>query len=336
MDGQRNDRAFNGLVARLREGLVIGTTGAGLSVWAGYPSWPELIRRLGEAVREATDGVNVDQVIRNNVDPLHCARKLGNYLGSARFGDFIRSAFGPMQQPPHKVIETFVRLPFKHVVTFNFEESAEAAHGRAGMQFQALTCSIRRELADFLRCLGQHPAPRKVVHLHGRSSDEVNRIALTEEGYEALYSREPLFRMLITFLTATQTLLFAGFSFTDNDFCHQLRETARNLRLGDPSHFAIIGLKPEQNDQGSRNFFRDTFSIEPVFYDVEPDSAQPHAGFERLIDRLAEACGTPRPQEARIKVPQPLVPNVEARAIAARSAERLIQKLDPGGPDVQD
>jgi hypothetical protein len=51
-DPARNSRALQGLITALQTGRAVAVTGAGLSVWAGYPTWSELIKHLADAVRD--------------------------------------------------------------------------------------------------------------------------------------------------------------------------------------------------------------------------------------------------------------------------------------------
>jgi len=101
----RNLEARQQLVDLLRTGrLPIGVTGAGVSVWAGYPCWPDLITRLAQEVRRRTrDEVDTDLVIQNNTDLLHCAQRLGTYL-EPDFARFIRAEFGDNGLVLHDVL----------------------------------------------------------------------------------------------------------------------------------------------------------------------------------------------------------------------------------------
>jgi len=282
--------------------------------------------------------VNVEAVLRYNQNLLHCAQRLGNYLGITVFEDFIRTAFGPLETASHPVVRTFATLPFHHVLTFNFEESIERAHAAAGLSFRSVSCALQADLASFLR--NCHKAQRQIVHLHGKLGDGAGRIALTEDGYRGLYSREPLFAKLLWLLAATRSLVFVGFGFSDQDFCQAFRITARELQLPESCHFAIIGLSDEENDQERRNYFNDTFLVEPVFYNVNSNDGNPdHSEFLTLMNRIAAATGRQleRPRDAIAGGNPPQVGlDPEGLRVANQLADRLLQRFDPGGPDVQD
>ena len=126
----------------LRTGLPIGVTGAGVSVWAGYPCWPDLITRLAQEVRRRTrDEVDTDRVIQNNTDLLHCAQRLGTYLGPD-FARFIRAEFGDNNLALHDVLFKLVSLPLKHFLTLNFETSCERAHPAVGRTMRSVLLTL--------------------------------------------------------------------------------------------------------------------------------------------------------------------------------------------------
>jgi hypothetical protein len=314
-------------------------TGAGLSIWAGYGTWQQVINRLAEAVRrQRGTEVNVDVVLQNNRNLLHCAGKLGDYLGRSAFEEFMRAEFGPVELPLHPLLRTVAELPLQHVFTFNFEESLERALSIAGHRFSTLSCANQGELARLLRNLDNADCPKQIVHLHGKLSDPIIQIALTEEGYRGLYRREPLFPKLLWLLGATRSLVFVGFGFADHDFCHELQQAARDLQTAENCHFALLGLAPDENDQERRNYFNNTFLIEPVFYDVLVNEGHAdHSQFEELIYRIADAlrgAGARRPTTN--EPAQRIVPDLEGLDLAQRLVDRVINRLDPGGHDVQD
>jgi hypothetical protein len=60
-----NERAMRRLIESLHTGRMFSMTGAGLSSWAGYPLWPELLRRLEARLVEVRDQeVNVELIRR--------------------------------------------------------------------------------------------------------------------------------------------------------------------------------------------------------------------------------------------------------------------------------
>jgi hypothetical protein len=225
-----NNRARDRLIAQLRTGHLLGCTGAGLSIWAGYRSWSEVIERLAAEVERHRRGeINTRIVLRNlNRDLLLCAQRLGSDLGEPAFTEFVRGEFGPIGVPVHDVLLHIAAFPLRHVLTLNFDVSYETAHVAIGGTCQTISSRDRAALARFLRDMDNPEYPRHAVHLHGKYDDPVIEIALTELGYTRLY-RDALFKNFVWSM-ATKRLLFLGFGFTDTDFTNILRECSRDIR----------------------------------------------------------------------------------------------------------
>jgi hypothetical protein len=328
------------LLQLLGTNRAIAFTGAGVSVYAGYPLWSALIQRLGDAVRAKTRGeVDPDVVIHNNIDLLHCAQRLGVYLGQD-FAEFVRAEFGPNGIPPHNVLYKIVSLPFKHFLTLNFETSCELAHRALQKPCGTISITDRRELVNFLRQMELPDYVRQVVHLHGVYTDPVDQIALTERGFGQLY-RDPVFQNVLWMLAASKPLVFLGFGFEDTDFNQALRTTARDVRENGLLHSAVIGIRPEEDGAQLRYRFNDTYLIEPVFYeiDVHAHGLDGHRGFVELVNGISAALGLPERHlnnegQAQAGIP-PAAPNPDDLNRAEQLGNALLERIDPEGNDVQ-
>jgi SIR2-like domain len=336
-DPVRNSRAQQGLISVLQTGRAVAVTGAGLSVWAGYPTWSELIIHLADAVRDRRgDEVNVDLIIQNNQNPLHCLQKLGaEMVQRSAFEEFIRAEFRPVSPRDPSVLRAFVNLPFHHILTLNFEESLERAHAALGRPAGSLSSANVYELVEFIRKMNEPSHPRQIVHLHGKVSDHQGNIVLTEDDYTRLYHGHTLFTKVLWLLVASRILVFFGFGFNDPDFVRSLEDAKRDIAVCGNCHYALIGLSPDDNDVAKRNHFHNSFLIEPIFYEVANNGdGRDHDGFSRLIRGISETLGI---ADAAAILP-PAVPAVvpEARdlQIVEQLGERFIQRVDPGDIDV--
>ena len=113
INAERNEGARTRLLTSLRRGNSLALVGAGVSVWAGYGSWGQVIEHLAAAVLAIRPEVDTQAIIRNNRNPLHCAQHLGQYLSPA-FADFIQTEFGPNGKRPDAVLLRLRSLPFQH------------------------------------------------------------------------------------------------------------------------------------------------------------------------------------------------------------------------------
>jgi hypothetical protein len=339
INNERNLRARTQLVAALRTNQAFAFTGAGVSVWAGYASWRQVIRHLADRVAERCgDEVNVEVVVRNNeADPLLCAQKLGRYLGDVEFGDFVRSEFGPNGVSPSDVLYRLIGIPFKHFATLNFDPSLEQLHGVLGRQCGTVSSSDRRSVARFMREMDGQDYPRQVVHLHGIHSDTPGLIALTEQGYRRLYRDNQWFINFLWLLAVSKRLVFMGFGFQDFDLLSSLRDATRDIQENGLCHFAIVHLRPQDDDGPIRTQLNDRYLIEPVFYEVLGDDEHPdHRGFVELINGLSDELGvTTRAPEAAVPAQAEVVaPEAEDIRRAEQLGDALLGRIDPGGGDV--
>src|SRR5258708_21364380 len=74
IDRERNRRALEQLLTLLRTGQPYAMTGSGVSVWAGYRTWRQVIHRLAAAVteRRGAEG-KAELIVRNHPDLLFWA-----------------------------------------------------------------------------------------------------------------------------------------------------------------------------------------------------------------------------------------------------------------------
>jgi hypothetical protein len=346
INAERNGRARAAFEQSLSTGRLYVLTGAGLSVWAGYGTWKQVIDRLAEMVRRHGRGeIDVDLLVRQNTNLLHCAQRLGRCLGNEAFGQFIRSEFGPPRGKTDEIVYRFFSLPFRHIITLNFEESAERACAEIGVACSSVSSTSRREMSIFLREMHNSDYHRRVVHLHGMTSDPPERIALTEQGYADLYD-DHFFLNFLWSLATSNRLVFVGFGLKDPDFMGRFRENVRHLNeireggtFEDYCHFAIVGLRPGEDDEPRRFDLNDSYFIEPIFYNIRTNGeGEDHSEFIELINGIADTFGgqaralTPRPAPEPAE-PLPLDPD-EIRQ-AERISDRFVERVDPGGDDVQ-
>jgi hypothetical protein len=336
-----NNSARGRLIAQLQTGRLIGCLGAGVSVWAGYRSWNGVIERLAAEVEVRRHGeVNTQLVIQNHgADLLLCARRLGSDLGEPAFTNFIRTEFGPKDGPVHDVLLRISGLPLRHALTLNFEHSYENAHALRGADCRTISSCERRAMARFLRDMDDPAYPKHAVHLHGKYDDPIERIALTETGYTELYRNNALFENFVWTMAATKHLLFLGFGFTDTDFTNLLRDCARDLNGIGLHHFALVGLRPDENDDQVRTLLNDRYLVDPIFYNVviNADGQHSHDEFVGIINAISVALGTPEPPPA-LGLPVAPAPAVPVDPDDERRAEelnqRMLRRIDPGGDGV--
>lgn len=303
-DQNANSAAKSRLIAALQERRLIGMTGAGLSAWAGYPLWRAALGRMADLATAVTgDAQRGADLLAQNIDLLFCAQRLGQLLGEPAFSAFIAREFGPNGRVPPNVLLHFALLPLRHIVTLNFDISCEEAHTAANVSFRSLSSSSNEAVAGFFREMDHDECPKTVFHLHGHFNDPLSAIALTEQGYQRLYSPGALFLHHFKNLIISKSLLFAGFGFTDNDVTQIFYQSARLVKAQLDNrtvlyHFAIIGLGTNHDqandDRAMRQYLSDRYLTDAIFYNVR-DGDNAHAEFPELMQELAEACNQTTP-----------------------------------------
>ena len=332
---EKNARALERLVASLHGGRSLALTGAGVSTWAGYGTWGAVINDLASAVQYLDSGVDTAGIIQNNPNPLHCAKRLGEYLGP-RFRDFIHAEFGPNGKAPNGILFTLCSLPFRHFLTLNIDCSLEQIHRTLRRPCVSVTTSNPLALTAFMRAHDSDGVARHVLHFHGSYTDSMEHIALTNDGYARLYQDGSLFLRFLWWLVTSQSLVFLGFGFTDSDFLNAIRRAAFDLPQ-EPVHFAIQGIANTVNDEAIRNSWNDSYRIEPIFYELHDGAENRHARFGELIRGIAAQLAIPEVPKVDLAAeePIPLISTVaEDLQRADELASELIQKIDPRGDDV--
>jgi hypothetical protein len=341
INNERNLRARAQLILALRTSQPFAFTGAGVSIYAGYGSWKQVIRRLADRVAERCgEEVNADVVVRNyEADPLLCAQKLGRYLGNVEFGDFVRNEFGPNGVSPADVLYRLVGMPFRHFATLNFDPSLEQVHGVLGRPCGSVSTSDRRSIARFMREMDGKDCTRQVIHLHGMHSDAPEFIALTEQGYRRLYRDNQWFTNFLWLLAVSKRLVFMGFSFQDFDLLSNLRDATRDIQENGLCHFAIVHIRPDDDDGPIRTQLNDRYLIEPIFYEVIGDDEHAdHRGFVELVNGLSDELGVTAsapdaavPGNGEVLAAQPEADDIRR---AEQLGDALLGRIDPGGGDV--
>lgn len=333
---EKNARALERLIASLRGGKPpLALTGAGVSVWAGYGIWRAVIENLANAVWDLDPGIDTAKIIQDNPNPLHCAKRLGAYLGP-RFRDFIHAEFGPNGKVPSDILFTLCSLPFRHFLTLNIDCSLEQIHPKLNRQCVSVTTSNLLALTAFMRDHDSNGITRHVLHCHGSYTDPLEHIALTNDGYARLYQDGSLFLRFLWWLATSQSLVFLGFGFTDSDFLNAIRRAAFDLPQG-PVHFAVYGIASDTNDEAIRNTWNDSYRIDPIFYELNDGAEHRHARFGDLIRGIATQLQVP-------EIPKPTVVKNEPVPLTSDAAENLqwanelasefVDKIDPSDGDV--
>jgi hypothetical protein len=317
IDTARNRAAYQRLVDLVRSKRALAFVGTGVTCPLSYPSWRTLITDLAAAVRTVhgeqlqSNGqeITVDQVLREFEDkPLVQAQILKENLGDGYFPMMAR-LFGPKDRRIGPIAD-LVSLPFKHLLTSNYDPSLEQHHYPPN---EPVSISLHDPSApQFIVEFADDNYTRRIVHVHGRY-DEPQYIILTEEDYRT-YVRSAVLDDFWHVVPAAGRFVFFGFGFRDFDLLYTFRRRMA-LQGNNPGlrHFAIMPLDNPARENTVTLSMRMEYGIEPVFF---PHPGASFAEYDDLVSTLrADVSGR--------------VPEQVADAVAAATVAHL-QIPEPG------
>jgi tetratricopeptide (TPR) repeat protein len=346
----------------IRAGHVVPFVGAGVSMAVRhrgtghslFPSWKEVLRRgvlrlYEEGEEEEADAASAAIEAGRLTE---AAEHLRDGLTSAAWHDFIVEQFDRRVELADRdslaTARAIWELGSSFVITTNFDDVLAWAHPHADPAHWEL--ENRAEFAAHLR--GEQRGP-VVWHLHGRY-DHLANIIFTLKSYRELYEAsrrrhgpgeraaadvEPDNRheAALSFLRAmlvTRSLLFVGFSLTDQDFVNELETVSRALGGYGGDHFALLGRDPDGEDDSAMRKRLRAVGVQPIYYDV-------HAGDHReLLPRLRELTEYARPPGRPPSAGRGIWHNAfigrrdEIELLADRlttGAERIVEIVGPSG-----
>lgn len=210
--------------------------GAGLSAWAGLPTWRKLLEETVEEVRNETlvdDGGELDRLIESGkylelAD--HCREQLGPRY-TELLSDRLRAADGDVPEV-HRLV---IGMPFAGWVTTNYDKLLERAYAEVrGGWPKTLTHAD----ADSLGMVLFDRVPF-ILKAHG-DIDRPDGIVLTTRDYREIIHGNPAFNATFSAILQTHAVLFVGYSLSDPDFRLLLDRQLTAFRTFVPDRYAIM------------------------------------------------------------------------------------------------
>jgi hypothetical protein len=293
---------------------AIAFVGAGMSAALNYPSWDTLLKCLNNEAQQIAEFA--PEHITPDVDPLGFAEALYRHFEGhnklEQFRNFLGRQYSPKTEGCSESHRSLVKLPFKALVTSNYDTCLEqalldddmACHRRPRTDQCVIikgASTDRHVIGNFLRSIDDRSSDRtrRVAHIHGVYSDTEN-IILTASEYARAYGFSlnggrvgnrlpdwPFHRRFAWSLLATRRLIFFGSSLDDPYLRAMLDAVTGDLWEWDqPIHFAVVPL----NEQSVRSVETDLatfrrYNLQLVFYDNIDGS---YRGLDKLIEEAGE------------------------------------------------
>ena len=299
------------LIELVASGEAILIVGAGSSIRVGYPDWPGLLKELEDLTSRWVDDFEPDEQKRAN-DSLVYAEVLKSYIseetgGLGRYYALLQNLFSPKNPPCQDFHKRLVLLPFRGILTTNYDTVLEAALGEiepssAYDNFLIIDHDSAGRVHEFLMSMNNDKRmTQRIAHLHGKF-DPPSSIILSIEDYERAYGLEltanpvqrdsgwTLHRKLLWAVLATRRVVFVGFSMNDLYLNKMLDTVSTDLWGWDKSiHFAIMSISPEDaedlKDKAER--LKSEYGVDTVFYE---DFDNSHRGLDHIVAEISERC----------------------------------------------
>ena len=248
--------------------------GAGVTALLRYPTWPKLLEILatetrtkcGELIRGTTGTeLTVTQVM--GMGDMLVRAEIFKFNLKNRYFELMEELFGE-RHDQISTIQDLIELPFRHLLTTNYDPGLELAHIRAGKKHFSIQFILDLEAQSFLTNRAAQDYDRRIVHVHGWYG-RPHTIVLTESDYGGLYGKYKFPDMFWDAIAIDERCVFFGFSFTDEDVMESfnLRNFNRaNRKAEGIKHYALVAMDDDDKEPGTRESLRLRYGIEPVFF----------------------------------------------------------------------
>ncbi|MFT4926538.1 MAG: tetratricopeptide (TPR) repeat protein, partial [Phenylobacterium sp.] len=302
----------------LQNHTVVPFVGAGLSMSvlaketgeSLFPSWSQLLKEAAEKLvsenkPQAAQAIDACLGYIEEDSYLRAAKIAQKELGKQQWNDFLKSQLDPPKSNcvPASLTsaEKVWQLGSQLIITTNYDKVLNWSCPAALRDELTLwPIEATHELQQAL----SKPVERPTLwHLHGHI-DNVNKIILTPDGYQALYGDEvkeseykAALMALRTFL-ATRTLLFIGFSFADETFYRQLKIINDIFDGNSPTHYVLIKADQQQ-------------AIDGLGLPLQTITYQQHSDLPQVLAKLAECVTDSTTSPAIPAVESPTTPGLK-------------------------
>lgn len=231
------DRFMREYPNALNDGAGAIFVGAGVSMAAGYPSWSNLLREIGDEL-----GVS-----SKNVQDLAALAQwsIQESGGATRVRNVIKEHIG-VDYPLPEALQIIARLPVRHIWTTNYDRLIERSFREIDRPIDSI--SAANDLA-----LRPTPGATRLYKMHG-SVDRLDDVVISTDDYELFRSRRGAYLPLLNAHLTSMSMLFIGLSFTDPNIKHILSLIRESFTDSPPDHFAIV-RPPKRKDFDSDDEF---------------------------------------------------------------------------------
>lgn len=274
-DREENEQRKQAMFEIVKSGEAVLFVGAGISEGLGYPNWNKL---LDDLYKYASDCGYMSDIIDIDNDQEFYYQKRAQQIinifkksnAISKYKNFISDAFKPRDIPKESICNKLVQLPFRGIITTNYDPSLEIATRNITPEYESGYLMESKDIGKFMKSLLNKKPPR-IAYLHGKydrfTKDSDGRdfilgmkdyetsygIALvTVEEKELLMRREELivkkWTLHLKFLWsifASRPTIFLGFSLNDAFIKLVLKTVCSDLWQWEQNHHFIVMSREE-------------------------------------------------------------------------------------------
>ena len=253
----------NEIIEKLNEERCVAFIGSGLSIGAGLPDFPSLMKKMIAWCENKNIKLpskkDLNTSIREKNFP-ELAETLIEYMGTSRYQEFLTETFRQADLKPTETHKLLPQIPFSAILTTNYDKLIEGAYtasdeGRTPPTFTHLD---KPELSKALQDNRFY-----ILKTHG-DIDRVDSIILGKKQYRELLHNNNAYKIFLQHLLSSKTILFLGFSLTDQDLFSILDELRSAFRDNTSPHYALMDAKGLTNLKIER--FRTDYNINIIPY----------------------------------------------------------------------
>lgn len=260
------------LVDAIKNKRCVVFIGAGLSRGAKLPTWAELLQDMAAfCLREkhaAPDRVKAIQHLigtNDTVKFLMAAEDMRDCLGEDLFLGKLAEVYGDDTKNPTPAHAELPKIPFRAVVTTNYDKLIEYAYAKAldGRVPPTFTCNDSADLADAL-----FKERFFILKAHG-DIEKRTTVVITEKDYREIFHRKPGYKTALSTIFTTKTVLFLGASLGDPELWLLLGYLHDCFHGSGTYHYALVPRGDAAETMFNR--WKKDFKVHCIHYDASPD-----------------------------------------------------------------
>ena len=308
---KENEERKRELIELVASGEAVLVVGAGSSMRAGYVSLANLLEKLENLAQKFGNGFEPDTEKREDT-PLAYAENIQSYIRDKtgdldRYNALIYDLFKTKTSSVGDFHKTLVSLPFRGILTTNYDTVLEAALGAVEPKFAFDNSLVIQEQSagrvdEFLMAMNNDSkVPRRIAHLHGKFDLSSSTILSTHDYKQAYgsdtnekeYGRKDEWKLrslLLWALFATRRVVFVGLSMEDPYLEKALTAVSPALwRWNKSIHYTIMGISLEcaRKSKDKADRLKSEYGIDTVFYDNSDGS---HLRLQHIVAEMAKVC----------------------------------------------